>query len=215
MMKKIVGALLLALLLLISIQTMANAEVNVRISLPPPIIFAAPPELVVLPETYVYVDPDIDADIYFFDGYWWRPWEGRWYRSRDYNSGWAYYNRVPSFYPGVYSGWRSDYREHRWKGQQWNYQRMPHQQVQKNWKSWKTSNHWEKQQTWGVQGLKSRQTAKPQSHQQAQPQSHQQAQPQSHQQAKPQSHEHAKPQSHQEQPQHSQEQQHGNPERGR
>ncbi len=34
MIKKIVGALLLALLLLISIQTIANAQVDVRISLP-------------------------------------------------------------------------------------------------------------------------------------------------------------------------------------
>ncbi|MGA2527359.1 MAG: hypothetical protein ABSF79_12220, partial [Smithellaceae bacterium] len=63
----------------------------VSIALPPPIVFAAPPELVVIPETNVYAVPDVDVDIFFYSGWWWRPWEGRWYRSRNYNSGWGYY----------------------------------------------------------------------------------------------------------------------------
>ena len=49
---------------------------SLEANLPPPIPFAAPPELIVLPETYVYVAPDIDADIFFWNGWWWRPWEG-------------------------------------------------------------------------------------------------------------------------------------------
>ncbi|MCG7852783.1 MAG: hypothetical protein MIO92_09700, partial [Methanosarcinaceae archaeon] len=60
-------------------------------NLPPPIPFAAPPELIVLPETYVYVAPDIDVDLFFWNGWWWRPWEGRWFRSRNYNRDWGYY----------------------------------------------------------------------------------------------------------------------------
>jgi hypothetical protein len=135
---------------------MAGVDVSVSISLPPPIVFSAPPEVIVLPETYVYAVPDVEAEIYFYNGWWWRPWEGRWYRSRYYDSGWTYYQRVPSFYTGIPSGWRNDYREHRWRGHQWNYQRIPHQQVQQNWRGWEKNRHWEKQQTWGVQGLQPR-----------------------------------------------------------
>lgn len=133
---------------------------GVSISLPPLIVFSAPPAMVVIPETYVYVVPDTDVDIFFYDGWWWRPWEGRWYRSRHYDSGWGYYQRVPSFYSGMPRNWRNNYRERRWEGRPWNYQPIPHQQVERNWSSWKKSRHWEKQQTWGVQGLKPRTQSK-------------------------------------------------------
>jgi len=160
MKKLIFGTLLLALVIVLSIPTMAGAMggggVNVSIGLPPPIEFAGPPEMIVLPETYVYVVPDLDVDIFFYSGWWWRPWQGRWYRSQYYNSGWGYYQSVPPFYAGIPSGWRNDYRNHRWRGHQWNYQRIPHQQVQQNWRSWEQSKHWENQQTWGVQGLRDR-----------------------------------------------------------
>jgi hypothetical protein len=152
--KLLLGKMLLALVFVLPAPAMAEVNVDINISLPPPIVFAAPPELVVLPETYVYVVPDADVDIFFYGGWWWRPWEGRWYRSRYYDSGWGYYRSVPSFYVQIPSGWRNDYREHRWRGQQWNYQRVPHQQVQQNWKGWEKNKHWEKQNTWGVQGLK-------------------------------------------------------------
>lgn len=154
--KLLIGTILLALVLVFPVPTMAGVDVGVSISLPPPIVFASPPEVVVIPETYVYVVPDVNMDIFFYNGWWWRPWEGRWYRSRYYNSGWVYYQRVPSFYTRIPSRWRDDYRDHRWGGRPWNYQRIPHQQLQRNWSSWEKSKHWEKQQTWGVQGLKPR-----------------------------------------------------------
>lgn len=154
-MKKIfLGTALLVWFFVFPVPTMARVDVGIHISLPPLIVFAAPPEVVVLPETNVYVVPDLDVDVFFFNGWWWRPWEGRWYRSRSYNSGWSYYRNVPSFYRGVSSDWRNDYREGRWKGRQWNHQRIPHGQVQRNWRSWEKSRHWEKQNSWGVQGLK-------------------------------------------------------------
>jgi hypothetical protein len=153
MKKLFLGTLLLALVFVLPIPTMAGVDVSINISLPPPIVFAGPPEMVVLPETNIYVVPDSDVDIFFYGGWWWRPWEGRWYRSHYYNSGWGYYQSVPSFYAGIPSGWRNDYREHRWRGQQWNYQRIPQQQVQRNWKGWEKNKHWEKQNTWGVPGF--------------------------------------------------------------
>ena len=190
--------ILLSLVLVFPVPTMAGVDVGVSISLPPLIVFATPPEMVVIPETYVYVVPDSDVDIFFYDGWWWRPWEGRWYRSRHYGSGWVHYQRVPSFYRRIPSGWRNDYRDHRWGGHQWNHQRIPHQQVERNWSNWKKSNHWEKQQTWGVQGLKPR-TRSQQPSKAAQPKS--QAKPQSREDAKPQQ---SRPQSGEVQPQHSQ-----------
>jgi hypothetical protein len=156
MKKLFFGTVLLALIIVVPFPTMARVAVNVSISLPPPIVFAAPPALIVLPETYVYVVPDVDVDIFFYNGWWWRPWEGRWYRSRHYDSGWARYGSVPSFYRGIPSGWRNDYRERRWGGRQWDYQPIPHEQVQRNWGTWEKSRHWEKQNTWGVQGLQPR-----------------------------------------------------------
>jgi hypothetical protein len=153
MKKLVLGTILLALALVWPASTTARAEVRVSISLPP-IIFSAPPALIVLPETYVYAVPDVDVDIFFYNGWWWRPWEGRWYRSRNYNSGWDHYGRVPSFYQQIPPGWRDGYREGRWKGHPWNHKRIPHRQVQRNWKGWERNKHWEKQNTWGVRGLK-------------------------------------------------------------
>ena len=207
MKKLLFGTIFLALVIVVPIPTMAAVDIRISFPLPPPIVFAAPPELIVIPETYVYVVPEVQEDIFFHNGWWWRPWGGRWYRSRHYSSGWVYYQSVPSFYVGIPSGWRNDYRDHRWGGHQWNYQRIPHQQLQQNWSSWEKSRHWEKQQTWGVQGLKPRaQSQKPS----------RAVKPQS--QVKPQSREAVKPQSREVQPQHSQPEvkpQHSQPRQGK
>ena len=53
--------------------------------------------MVVIPGTNVYAVPDVDADMFFYSGWWWRLWEGQWYRSRNYNSGWGYYRAVHLF----------------------------------------------------------------------------------------------------------------------
>ena len=67
------GTILLGLVIVFPIPTMAGVDVDISVSLPPPIVFAAPPEVVVLPGTYVYVVPDSDVDIFFYNGWWWRP----------------------------------------------------------------------------------------------------------------------------------------------
>jgi hypothetical protein len=219
MKKLFLGTMLLALLLIFPCSTIAEVNIGVSISLPPLILSAGPLEVVVIPGTYVYAVPDLDVDIFFYNGWWWRPWEGRWYRSRHYDSGWGYYRNVPSFYRRIPSSWRNDYREHRWKGHQWDYQRIPHQQVQGNWRNWQKTRHWEKQNTWGVQGLKP-QTRSQQPSQAVKPQS--QEKPQVREATKPQQ---SRPQSREVQPQQSQPQkrevqqqskpQHGKPERER
>ncbi|MFH1703809.1 MAG: hypothetical protein ABIB41_10370, partial [Nitrospirota bacterium] len=178
------------------------------------IVFAAPPELVVLPETYVYVVPDIPMDLFFYNGWWWRPWEGRWYRSRYYNRGWGYYNNVPSFYFDVDPGWRGYYRDHNWYGHRWNYERIPNQRLQKNWKGWRDDRHWERQGTWGIQGYKPRpQQQRQELRHQRQQQYQQRPEVQRHQQQRQQQQrEYQQRQPQVQKPQHSQPQ--GKPERG-
>jgi len=148
------AAMLLGLVIVGPMPTLA--QIDIVVSVPPPIVFASPPEVIVLPETYVYVVPEIEEDIFFYEGWWWRPWQGRWYRSRNYSSGWVFYRSPPAFYARIPSGWRTHYREGNWGGHRWNHQRIPYQQLQHNWRGWQKNRHWERQNTWGVEGLKSK-----------------------------------------------------------
>ncbi len=157
MKKLFLWTILLASAIVVPMPTVAEVNISIGIPLPPPIVFGAPPEVVVIPETdYVYVVPDVDVDIFFWDGWWWRPWEGRWYRSHYYNRGWAYYNNVPSFYFDVDPGWRGYYRERNWYGHRWNYERIPNRQLRQNWRSWHDDRHWERHGAWGIQGYQPR-----------------------------------------------------------
>ena len=156
MKKLFLGTILLALVIAIPIPTLAEVHIGVGISLPP-IVFAAPPPVVVMPDTDdVYFVPDIDVDMFFWNGWWWRPYEGGWYRSHYYDRGWAYYNNVPTFYFDVDPGWRGYYRDRNWYGHRWNYDRISNQQLQQNWNSWHNNRYWESQRTWGVQSYQPR-----------------------------------------------------------
>lgn len=119
-----------------------GVNVNVGNNLPA-IRFAAPPELVVIPGTYVYIVPDIDVDVLFFQDYWWRPYEGHWYRSRNYNGQWSYVE--PGRIPGGLRSLPQDYRHHLSSG----YERIPHRDVEKNWEKWEKEKYWDRR---GEQG---------------------------------------------------------------
>jgi len=153
-MKKIFFKILLfTCAVLMPVSATAGVSVHVDIPFPPPIIFPVPPLPVVIPETNVYVVPDIQEDIFFYGGWWWRPWEGRWYRSRHYDKGWIYYRGVPSFHRHVPPGWRESYRERQWKGHPWEQYRVHHKDLQRNWRGWEKNKHWEKKNYWGVKEL--------------------------------------------------------------
>jgi len=168
------GIILLALVFVFPISAMARVDIRVSIPMPPLIVFSAPPELIVIPDTYVYVAPDIDENLFFWNGWWWRLWEGHWYRSHYYNRGWAYYRNVPSFYFDVDPGWRGYYRERNWYGHRWDYERIPERRLQQNWKSWNNNRHWERQGTWGVQNYQPRPQQKRQELRQQRQQQYQQ-----------------------------------------
>jgi hypothetical protein len=48
-------------------------QAGVNVPPPPEYTFPSPPEVAVIPGTYVYVVPDIPAEILFYHGYWYRP----------------------------------------------------------------------------------------------------------------------------------------------
>jgi hypothetical protein len=150
-MKK-VGVMSAIVMALSIVACVAQAPVDMGTSfpLPPPIVFSAPPVMVVLPETEVYVVPEYDQDLFFYGGWWWRPWGGRWYRSLNYDSGWEFYHGVPGWYGGVYPRWRDNYRNHMWGGQRWDYRPVPYGDVRTHWKTSRdTGRH---QQNWGTTG---------------------------------------------------------------
>ena len=159
-MKKIFLKTTLFLILVLTPATvlaMGHVDVGVRIPLPPPLLLPVPPWLVVIPETNVYAVPDIHEDIFFYGGWWWRPWQNRWYRSRYHDRNWAYYKGTPSFHGRVPLNWRSNYHQRRWKGYQWEQPRVTQNEVERNWRGWQKNRHWEKQNYWGVRGLDTRQ----------------------------------------------------------
>ncbi len=140
------------------VPCLAEGGVDIRISfpLPPPIVFSAPPAMVVLPETEVYVAPEYDQDLFFYGGWWWRPWGGRWYRSLRYDSGWEFYNGVPGWYGGVYPHWRENYRSHMWGGHRWDYHPLRYDDVRSHWKTWHETGH--HREIWGTTGSYRRMT---------------------------------------------------------
>jgi hypothetical protein len=128
MKKYFLGTVLLSLVFASPIPAMARVNVNIGIALPPPIVVQTPPAMVLLPSAPgVYVAPDVSVDLFFWNGWWWRPWGGHWYRSRYYDRGWVYYRSgVPTFYHRVNPRWRGYYGSHRWDGRPWHYKMIPH-----------------------------------------------------------------------------------------
>ena len=128
-------------LTVIGVPSSGIAEVNVNIGVnfgpPPPVVIHEPPVVVVVPGTYVYFAPDVQVDILFFHGYWYRPHEGRWYRATGYNGPWVYLE--PAHVPGVIVHLPPNYH-HVPPG----HQRIPYGQLKKNWSTWEKEKHWDR-----------------------------------------------------------------------
>ena len=119
-------------------QSDAGVNVTVGVFAPPPAyVVPAPPPLAAIPGSYVYVAPGLDVDILFYHGYWWRPYEGRWYRARHYNGPWGYMSgkRVPRAIIAL----PPDYRR-----VPPGYERIPYGQMKKNWGRWERERHWDR-----------------------------------------------------------------------
>lgn len=120
----------------------AKAEVNINIGIGLPAIkVAAPPAVVVIPGTYVYIAPDLDEDVFFYRGHWWRSHGRKWYRSDDFGGPWIIISldRTPRALRSL---------PVRYRDLPPGLERMPPGQVKKNWKKWEEDRHWESRREW-------------------------------------------------------------------
>jgi hypothetical protein len=117
-------------------------EVQVDVNAPPPeYAFPNPPEVAVIPGTYVYVVPGINADILFYHGYWYRPYAGRWYFAPSYNGPWVYIDpvRIPRVLLALPPNYRSVPPR---------YPRIPYGYLLRNWERWERERYWHKNREW-------------------------------------------------------------------
>ena len=131
MKKLLFGIILLVGLIVLPIMSMAQ----IPVPLPPPIPFVGPPNVVVLPGTDIYAVPDIEQDLYFRQGWWWRHHGGHWYRSRSYDQGWGYYRGNPSWHGRIPNDWRGNYRNHTWGGRTWDPHHVNHGDINNHWRT--------------------------------------------------------------------------------
>ena len=135
----------LLLLVFVCQPAQAGVDVGVGVSVGLPVVaFPAPPQVVVIPGTYAYYVPDVDADIVFYQGGWYRSWGGRWYRGRGYNGPWAVAG--PRYVPAPLMRLPRDYR----RGV--IYERIPYDNVHRHWRTWERDRHWENKHDWWRKG---------------------------------------------------------------
>jgi hypothetical protein len=141
-MKKIISILCaMGMLLLGASFSEAGVSVGINVNVPfPGFTFSSPPPVVVVPGTYVYMVPGISVDIFFYHGWWYRPYEGRWYRGSSYNGPWVYMARPPEALvalPPGYRYWRAGYGP-----------RIPYGQLKRDWGRWERDRHWDRDPGW-------------------------------------------------------------------
>lgn len=127
---------ILTALLILSLQGCPGTRVGVTVPLPP-LVIGAPPGLVVIPGTYAYYAPDVSVDIFFYHGFWYRPYRGQWYVSRAYGGPWnrTTIKRVPPVLRKVHPDYRRVPPKHAPR---------PYPEVQKNWRNWERDRYWDR-----------------------------------------------------------------------
>jgi len=158
MKKLLFAAMFLASMVIAPLPTIAQVGVDVDVGLPPPPFeFEEEPYMMPLPDTNnVYAAPGIDADLFFWNDWWWRLWQGSWYRSRYYDQGWGYYGYAPSFYYDIDPGWRGYYRDRNWYGNSRGHEQFDHQRPQPGRQGRHNNRGWENEQNWGDRNYRPR-----------------------------------------------------------
>ncbi len=127
------AAVLAALILSVRSECVAAGEVDLRFAEPEVSIgidITASPKLVPLPGYPVYYSPELETNLFFYDGLYWDFFDDRWYESEWYDGPWRYVDpssvpyfilRIPVRYyrvPPVYFGGWDRRRPPRW-GDHW------------------------------------------------------------------------------------------------
>ena len=140
---KLLIMLAAAALALISMGYPAKADARVDVSIVlPPLVLPGPPEVVVIPGTYAYFVPGIEADIFFYHGYWYRPHRGYWFRASRYDGPWGRIavGRVPRVLINIPPDFRRVPP---------GFERIPYGHLRKNWRTWERDRYWERHEGWG------------------------------------------------------------------
>ena len=82
-----IGALLLAAALVPEVAT-AQVSVNINVG-PPPVIFAAPPRVVVVPRTPVYYAPDTSYNVFVYQDRYYAFHDGVWFLANTHRGPWV------------------------------------------------------------------------------------------------------------------------------
>jgi len=111
--------------------------VIIKTTEPPQVVISSEPELIVIPDTYVYYVRASDNDIFFYQGYWWRQWRDVWYRAGSYSGPWiaVHPRRVP---------YRLTQLPPRWKEIREDNVRVRWRDARDNWRKWERNKYWEK-----------------------------------------------------------------------
>jgi hypothetical protein len=77
-----------AMLVITTSATAADVKINIGLGVPP-MVLTAPPPLVVVPGTPVYYAPDVSANLFFYQGRYYTVANGVWSRAPAYGGPWA------------------------------------------------------------------------------------------------------------------------------
>jgi hypothetical protein len=83
----------------LSVGTSAAGSVSVNIGVPPPpsIVLPAPPSIVVVPNSPVYYAPDVDFNLFVYEGRYYTFHDGSWFYATSHSGPWVFIapERVP------------------------------------------------------------------------------------------------------------------------
>ena len=137
--------LLKSILLLSAVLALSSGTYDMVIADEPAVItLSVEPELIVIPGTDTYYMDGYRSDVFFCDGFWYRPWHGGWYRSDSYSGRWVTV-RAEMVPHDVYAP------PHNWRQSIVSAPRMRYGEVRDNWQGWKSNNYW-KSNGWKRQG---------------------------------------------------------------
>lgn len=137
-MKKFIIPLAVAFLLLSALSKESFAiGPNTEIDITPPLLeITGRPVLFPIPGRYVYFVADIDMDIFFYQGRWYRPYKEHWFRATDYDGPWEIIRDAPAPLKDL----PPDYRNGAPRG----FYRVPYSEVRDNWEVWEKEKYWDR-----------------------------------------------------------------------
>ena len=103
---------------------------------PPPYEMRGEPELLPIPGRYAYYVPDIDVDIFFYHGMWYRPYKDHWFRSDNYNGPWDRIRDIPASLQDLPRDYRSSHQR--------GYYPVPYGELRHSWEKWEREKYWDR-----------------------------------------------------------------------